>query len=99
MGGSLEAQGWAGRLTLMVFEDLIPSDEAEFKEDKMMNPAPGLVDFLSLVAHGGPREIRERLRLENSAGRTHNQTWRLIMRPVRGYFVFSGPTANRYKNQ
>ncbi len=52
MGGSLEAQGWAGRLTLMVFEDLIPSDEAEFKEDKMINPAPGFGRF---SISGGPR--------------------------------------------
>ena len=52
MGGSLEAQGWAGRLTLMVFEDLIPSDEAEFKEDKLINPAPGFGRF---SISGGPR--------------------------------------------
>ena len=52
MGGSLEAQGWAGRLTLMVFQDLIPSDEADLREDKMTNPAPGFGGF---SISGGPR--------------------------------------------
>ncbi len=35
------------------------------REDKMINPVPGfLAGFRPLGAHGGPRELRERPRLE-----------------------------------
>ncbi len=38
---------------------------ADLREDKMINPAPGvLADFRPLGAHGGPREPWDELRLE-----------------------------------
>ena len=59
-----------------------------------INPAPG---FRPTFGPSRAREPGNGPGPQNSAGCTKNQLRRPIIRPIRGHFVFLGPTAKRFK--
>jgi hypothetical protein len=64
----------------------------------MINPAPGFWPFFGpLWPTAGPGSPGNGPGSKNSAGVTNNQPRRPILSPVRGHYVFLGPTAKRYK--
>ena len=63
-------------------------------QDKMINPAPGFwTIFGPWGPTAGPGSPGNGPGSRNSAGCTKNQTRRPILSPIRGHFVFLGPTA------
>ncbi len=73
---------------------------AEFREDKMITPAPSFWPiFGPLGPTAGPGSSGNGPGLKNSAGCTENQPRRTILSPSRGHFVFLGPTAKKQKGK
>ena len=64
----------------------------------MINPAPGFWPILGpLGPTASPGSLGTGSGSKNSAGGANKQPRKQIIRPGRGYFVFLGPTAKRYK--
>ncbi len=66
----------------------------------MINPAPGVWPILDpLGPTAGPGSLGMGSRSKNSAACTKKQPRRPIIRPIRGYFVFFVPAAQRQKDK
>ncbi len=69
---------------------------AILREDEMIKPAPGFwPSFGPLEPAAGPGSLGRGSGSKNSAGCTHKQPRRPILSPIRGHFMFLGPTAKR----
>ncbi len=69
---------------------------ADLREDKMINPAPGFWPIFGPSGPtAGPGSPGNGPGSKNIAGCTKNQPRRLSLSPVRGDFVFLGPSAKR----
>ncbi len=69
---------------------------ADLREDKIIDPAPGFWPMLGpLGPTAGPGSLGTG---SSSATCTTSQPWKPIISPIRGHFVFLGPTAKKIKN-